>query len=85
MVARLVASIAVCAVAITACGSGKMTAEETAAELNRTYPPPKWRCIDGDHGWDYICGAAGFSDQQIRGGGIGVEVDEDSVVDRAAP
>jgi hypothetical protein len=82
---RRIAVVALCGLALTACGFGKLSAEETAAELNRTYSGQNWRCINGDHGWDYVCGKVGLTDVQLRQQGIGVDVDSDSVTARTAP
>ena len=82
---RRIALVGLCGLVLTACGAGKMSANETAAELNRTYPGPNWRCIKGVHGWDYLCGKVGLSDAKLRQQGIGVAVDSDSVTERTAP
>jgi predicted molibdopterin-dependent oxidoreductase YjgC len=83
--ARRIGVFAVCGLVLGACGIGKMSPKETEAELNRTYPGPDWRCIKGDHGWDYVCGKIGLTDAQLRQQGIGVKVDWDSVTARTAP
>jgi hypothetical protein len=82
---RRIALVGLCGLVLTACGAGKMSANETAAELDRTYPGPNWRCIKGKNGWDYFCGKAGLTDDQVRRHSIGVNVDSDSVTERTAP
>lgn len=82
---RRIALVGLCGLALTACGGEKMSAGETSAELNRTYPGPNWRCIKGKDGWDYLCGKVGLTDAELRQQGIGVEVDADGVIERTAP
>ena len=84
-VSQRIVLVALCSLVLTACGGEKISADETATELNNTYPGPNWRCIEGRNGWDYLCGKVGLSDAQLERQGIGVEVDSNSVVERSAP
>jgi hypothetical protein len=85
LMAGRIAFFAACGLLLGTCGVGKLSAKETEAELNRTYPGHNWRCIKGDYGWDYECGKIGLTDAQLRQQGIGVQVDWDSVTARTAP
>jgi hypothetical protein len=82
---RRFAQVGLCGLVLGSCGIAKLSAEETAAELNRSYPGPSWRCIKDDHGWDYSCGETWRTDAWLRREGIGVDVDSDSVTARTAP